>query len=424
MISGSDRNCDYWKQDYHINGSDELSLHHFYRAMSFLGEEVSDQTKASPFSKRRIKDIIEEELFFARSDLFSGLEMVFFDTTSIHFEGEGGSLAAKGHSKSHRPDLNQMVIGVLMSNNGMPLCCEMWPGNTADITTFLPIIESIKKRFGVHDFCIVADRGMISQKSLAALEAPDSRVKYILGVKMRQEKAVKTEVLSRSGRYKDVFIENKHNKATAHLRVKEVKNDGTRYIVCLNTKQADKDRHDRKTILESLEEKLKLAPGKLIGNKGYRKYLKVNKQSMAIDYTKIQDEERYDGKWVLRTNTDLPADEVALRYKELWMIERIFRDMKSLLETRPIYHQNSSSICGHIFCSFLSLTLIKELESRLERSGIDYEWDRLVLDLKSLKEFTMEKNGKRFAVRTECRGISGKVFQSVGIAIPPTIKEL
>ncbi len=424
MISGSDRNCDYWRQNYLIKGSGELSLHHFYRAMIFLGEELSDQNKASTLGKRRIKDIIEEELFFLHHDLFSGLEMVFFDTTSIHFEGEGDTLGERGHSKSHRPDLNQMIIGVLMDDNGIPLCCEMWPGNTADVTTFLPIIESIKKRFGVHDFCIVADRGMISQKTIEAMESPDSQTKYILGVKMRQEKTVKREVLSRSGRYKEVYPESSKRKDPAPLQVKEVIHNGIRYIVCLNTKQARKDSHDREMIVESLEEKLKQVPGKLIGNKGYRKYLKVNKQSMKINYEKIKNEERYDGKWVLRTNTALTADEVALRYKELWMVEKIFRDMKSLLETRPIYHHLSETICGHVFCSFLSLVLLKELEQRLEKSGHDFEWGRIKLDLQALQEITIEKNEKHFALRSYCQGVCGKVFQAVGVAIPSSIREL
>jgi len=208
MISGSDRNCDHWRQDYKITGSKDLSLHHFYRAMCFLGDEVSDQSKASPFTTRRNKDIIEEELFFSRRDIFSSLEMVFFDTSSIYFEGEGGDkFGNRGFSKDHRPDLKQMIIGVLMDNTGTPLCCEMWPGNVADVTTLIPIIESIKKRFGVHHFCIVADRGMISKETLEQLESPESTIKYILGVRMRNVGEVKREVLSRGGRYKEVHPE-------------------------------------------------------------------------------------------------------------------------------------------------------------------------------------------------------------------------
>ena len=425
MISGSDRNCDYWRQNYKIQGSEELSLHHFYRAMCFLGEETSNQTKAGPFTARRSKDIIEEELFFSSRDIFSSLEMVFFDTTSIYFEGDGGDkIGTYGHSKDHRPNLKQMIVGVLMTNTGMPLCCEMWPGNIADVTTLIPIIEGIKKRFGVHHFCIVADRGMISKKTLEQLELPESTINYILGARMRKVDEVKKEVLSRGGRYKEIHPESKSKKDPSPLKVKEVLYKDKRYIVCLNTKQARKDSLDRENILISLQDKLKQGVGSLIGNKGYRKYLKIERQSVSINYDKIKYEQRFDGKWVLRTNTDLSAEEVALRYKELWMVEHIFRNMKSLLETRPIYHRIDETICGHVFCSFLALVLLKELECRLEKAGYDFEWEKVRQDLKALQEITIEENNRTFAIRSECQGTCGKVFQAIGVAIPPSIIEL
>jgi len=114
MVSGSDRFCNRWHNDYIINGVKDLDLHHLYRAMGFLGKELPDQTKATAFAPRCIKDLIEEELFFRRRELFSELDLVFFDTTSIYFEGRGGeSLGRRGFSKDHRPDLKQMVVGVV-----------------------------------------------------------------------------------------------------------------------------------------------------------------------------------------------------------------------------------------------------------------------------------------------------------------------
>ena len=425
MISGSDRNCDYWRQNYKITGSEDLSLHHFYRAMCFLGEETSDQKNAGPFTTRRNKDVIEEELFFARRDIFSSLEMVFFDTTSIYFEGEGGDKIGRlGHSKDHRPDLKQMIVGVLMDNTGMPISCEMWPGNIADVTTLIPITESVRKRFGVHHFCIVADRGMISKATLEQLESPENRINYILGVRMRKVNEVKKEVLSRGGSYREVYPESKIKKDPSPLKVKEVLHNGNRYLVCLNTRQARKDNLTRENILNSLQNKLKQGASSLVGNRGYRKYLKIKKDSVSIDLEKINYEQRFDGKWVLRTNTNLPAEDVALRYKELWMVEHIFEDMKSLLETRPIYHRIDETICGHVFCSFLALVLLKELERRLENSGHDFEWKRVRQDLQALQEITIEENNKKFAVRSECVNTCGKVFQAVGVSVPPSIREL
>jgi len=423
FVSGSDRSCDKWRSDYVIEGVEELSLHHLYRAMAFLGEEVEDQRGATPFSPRCIKDLIEEGIFFERRDLFTGLDLVFFDTTSIYFEGEGGeTFGQKGHSKDHRTDLNQMVVGAVIDNKGKPVCCEMWPGNTADVSTLIPEIDRIRSRFHIDQFCIVADRGMISAENLKKLQ--QRKIPYILGTRMRKVNEVKRDVLSRPGRYREVYPEGKSSKDPSPLKVKEVSLNSNRYIVCINLKQARKEAHDRQAIIDSLKERLKIGPKSLIGNKGYRKYLKIDRDSMSIDQDKVEYESRFDGKWVLITNTELSADQVALKYKELWQVEQVFRDVKSILETRPVYHQRDENIRGHVFCSFLALVLRKELDRRLEEAGHCFEWADIKQDLKSLQEVVIEDNDKSLALRTECVGTCGKVFQAVGVAIPPTIREI
>jgi transposase len=369
--------------------------------------------------------LIEEDLHFARRDLLTELELVFFDTTSIYFEGNGGdTLGERGHSKDHRPDLKQMVVGVIIDDSGRPLCCEIWPGNTADVKSLIPIVDRIRKRFSIERFCIVADRGMISQETIEQLEAPDRDLQYILGARLRKVKEIRDEVLSRAGRYQEVLREGADVKDTDPLKVKEVWVEDKRYIVCLNPKQARKDKADRDAILESLQEQLKSGPKAMIGNKGYRRFLKLSKNSVSIDIDKVEAEARFDGKWVLKTNTDLPAETVALKYKDLWQIEHLFRDMKSILETRPVYHQRDETIRGHVFCSFLALVLRKELERRLEDNGLSFEWDPICQDLKALQETVIEENGQRLSVRSECLGTCSKVFKAVGVAVPPTIREL
>jgi len=421
--SGSDRSCDTWRRDHVIEGVEELSLHHLYRAMAFVGEKTEDQKGATHFAPRRVKDLMEEGIFFARRDLFTGLDMVFFDTTSIYFEGEGGaSLGEKGHSRDHRPDLNQMVVGAVIDSNGKPICCEMWPGNTADVSTLIPVIDRIRTRFHTGQFCIVADRGMISAETVKELQKRE--IPYILGTRMRKVNEVKCDVLSRAGRFRDVHPEGKSSKDPSPLKVKEVTLNGIRYIVCLNARQAHKDALDRQAIINSLEEKIKTAPKNLIGNKGYRKYLTIDRESMSINQDKIAYESRFDGKWVLVTNTSFSADHVALKYKELWQVEQVFRDIKSVLETRPVYHQRDETITGHVFCSFLALVLRKELERRLDEAGYYFEWADIKQDLKSLQEVVIKDGSKTLALRTECVGTCGKVFQAVGVAIPPTIREL
>jgi transposase len=393
--------------------------------MAFLGEQIEDQVAATPFSPRCNKDVIEEILFLHNRHLFTGLDLVFFDTTSIYFEGSGGeSLGERGFSKDHRPDLRQMVVGVVLDDSGMPLCCEMWPGNAADVETLMPVVERIRKRFQVSRFCIVADRGMISQDTLAKLENPENKVPYILGTRMRNVKEIKEEVLSRAGRYREVHPEAKSSKNPSALKVKEVWVGDNRYIVCVNSRQARKDAADREAIIESLQEQLKKGPKSLVGNKGYRKYLKMERESVSIDMNKVDEDARFDGKWVLKTNTDLSAEAVALKYKELWQVEHTFRDLKSTFETRPVFHQRDETIRGHVFCSFLALVLRKVLQRKLEEDGHGFSWAEIKQDLEALQLTMLDENGKRLAVRSQCQGTCGKIFQAVGVAIPPTIQEL
>jgi transposase len=468
LESGSDRSCNKWRRDYQIDGNEKLHLHHFYRAMFWLGENLrlsKDQDGIIPFIPRCTKDLIEEKLFERRRDLFSNLAVVFFDTTSIYFEGEGGeALGQYGNSKDHRPDRKQLVVGVILDDKGHPLCCEIWPGNTSDVKSLVPIVKRLKKRFRIGQVCIVSDRGMISDEVIEWLESESWP--YILGVRMRQQKEVKEQVLSRAGRYRlikineaelkisgqgksrDIDIERKGNgngdkkkgrKAKPPLRVKEVEIEGRRYIVCFNVVQAQKEKKDRVEILKGLSAQLKRGGEKsLIGNKGYRKYVKIvgegegegegevkgKSKGFEIDLEKVKSEARYDGKWVLRTNTHYDAAEVALKYKELWMVEQIFRSLKSLLETRPIYHRVDETITGHVFCSFLALVLIKELQERMNIKGYDFEWYDVLRDIGVLEEVEIEKEGKRFVLRSEAQGCCGEVFKAAGVGLPPSFRHV
>src|SRR5215467_6362431 len=152
LVSGSDRAADRWRADYAIAGVAGLDLHHLYRTMAWLGEELpeKEQDGRTPFAPRCVKDVIEERLFAHRRDLFTKLDLVFMDTTSLYFEGAGGqTLGRHGYSKDHRPDLRQMILAVLIDGDGHPVCSEMWPGNTADVTTLIPVIERLRRRFNI-----------------------------------------------------------------------------------------------------------------------------------------------------------------------------------------------------------------------------------------------------------------------------------
>ena len=396
--SGSDRQGMRFLRDIDLPGSERLQLHHLYRAMAWLGEN---------------KDEVEERLFAAHRDLFTQLRLVFFDTTSFYFEGEGGEeLGRYGHSKDHRPDRRQVVVGALLTQTGRPLSCTICPGNATDVTALLPVVDRARERFGLNEVCFVADRGMVSAQVIEELES--RKMGYILGMRMRTLNEVRDQVLSHPGRYQHV---------EDNLRVKEVRIEDRRYIVCYNPEQAKKDAADRQAILEALAKKLKQGTKALVGNRGFRRYLSAATGAIRIDPNKVELEARYDGKWVLRTNTDLSATEIAQQYKQLLTVEQFFRAAKSLLETRPIFHKVDTTITGHIFCSFLALLLMHELKERLRKRGDQLEWADILRDLEALEEVEVRHNDKSYLLRTPLQGVCGKVFQAIGVAIPPPVRE-
>lgn len=426
FASGSDRAAERWRQAYRLPGTETLELHHLYRAMAFLGEPLKDQPGVRILETPRCtKDWIEEELFEQRRDLFSEIDLVFFDTTSLYFEGEGGQeIGRYGKSKDHRPDRKQLVVGLALDLHGWPLCCELWPGNTADVTALLPVVNRLRARFRVRRVCIVADRGMISARTIRALESKEMDCDYILGARMRSVKEGNERVVADRGRYQEITPERQTAKDPSPLKVKEVLLEDRRYVVCLNEEQRRKDAADRKAIVEHLREQLKQGDKELIGNQGYRKYLLAGSgERFTIDEAKVKEEARYDGKWVLQTNLADEPKIIAQAYKGLWRVEDLFRTMKSILETRPIYHKRDETIRGHVFCSFLALLLKRALEQRLEEKGESWEWAEILRGLDNLQEVEARFQGKRFVLRSQVLGQAHKALMAAGVALPPTLRE-
>jgi transposase len=426
FASGSDRAAEVWCKKYAIEGAEGLQLQHFYRAMAWLGEALppDQQGGATPFAPRCVKDRLEEMLFADKRDLFTSLELVFFDTTSIYFEGEGGeTLGQYGHSKDHRNDCKQMVVGAVLDRRGRPVCCELWPGNTTDVKTLIPVVDRLKQRFHIESICIVADRGMISRETIEKLQEKVRNVRYLLGARLRSVKEIYDDVLSRPGRYHEVFGPKQTSKDPSPLKVKEVWVDNRRYVVCRNEDQAKKDAADREAIVAALQEQLKQGAGSLVGNKGYRKFLR-SEGGFEIDEEKVARDARFDGKWVLQTDTELSPTDCALRYKDLWMVEQSFRSVKSVLETRPIYHKCDETIRGHVFSSFLALILLKEFLDRIEQRGWKVEWERVRADLDALDEMTVKTPGRSFVIRSDLQGDAGKAIQAVGVALGSVVRFL
>jgi hypothetical protein len=287
--------------------------------MGWLGEELADQSGRG-LAPRTTKDLVEERLFALRNNLFSEVSLVFLDTTSLYFEGRGGeSLGQYGHSKDHRPDLRQVVLAVVIDSNGRPICSELWPGNTTDVTTLLPVIERLKTRFLIARIGVVADRGMISAATVAELEARG--IDYILGARERATKEIRG-VIADPAPWVPLSIPKAADRGTTDLRVKEVIRSGIaaagkpwrrRYIVCRNEAEAHKDAAERTAIVAALAEALARGDKSLVGNRGYRRFLGLKAgRRFEIDPRRVALDALFDGIYVLRTNTKLAPGRPAL----------------------------------------------------------------------------------------------------------------
>ena len=196
-------------------------------------------------------------------------------------------------------------------------------------------------------------------------------------------------------------------------------------MVCLNEEERRKDARDRENIVEALRKALKAGDKSLVGNKGFRRFLQSGgAQHFALDEEQVAADQRYDGLFVLRTDTDHDAETVARAYKSLWMVEDIFRTAKSILDTRPIYHRCDETIRGHVFCSFLALVLKRELEIRLEQKGLSAEWAEIIRGLDHLQQVELLLQGSRFLLRSELKGDASEAIRAAEVAMPPVLQEI
>ncbi len=253
MRGGSDLLADHWREDYRIAGSEDLDLHHLYRAMAWLGKELPagqqdgcDAIRAALHQGPDRGAVVRpspRSVQPARPGVHGHHQPV------LRRPAVGQSIGQYGYSKDHRPDLRQMILAVLIDGDGRPVCSEMWPGNTADVTALVPVIERLRQRFAIGRVCIVADRGMISTETIAALEARG--LLYILGVRERTDKLVRDVVLNDAAPFVPLIMEKRGR--DIEYSAKAVTLGGARYIVCINHQQAAKDAVDRAAILAALE---------------------------------------------------------------------------------------------------------------------------------------------------------------------------
>jgi transposase len=381
LAPDSKRGVEEWvKEDVALGNPAPIALHHLYRAMDVLLTH---------------RELIHKEVFFSVADLLNlEVDLLFFDTTSTYLEREeeDDGLPRYGHSKDHRPDLPQIVIGLAVTKEGIPVKCWVLPGNTPDMKTVETVKDDLR---GWHlSRCIwVMDRGMNSEENRVILQKAGGH--YILGEKLRDDQAIHEEVLSRKGRYR---------KVRENLEVKEVI-VGTgerrrRFVVVHNPDEATRDGHTREAILKRIEESLAALKGpehtkrvcELLSDHAMGRYLRQLKNgALRIDRTKVKKEAHLDGKYILSTSDDsLSPEDVALGYKQLMAVERAFRTLKTTLDLRPVYHRKDERITAHVFLCFLALLLVRIAE---RKTGLTWDQIRPIMERLHLGEFT-SKDGR------------------------------
>jgi transposase len=388
-------------------GGEELEVQHFYRAMDFLAEAM---------------DELREHLYFQVTDLLNAdVSVLFYDTTSVSFEvpvpdGEEG-LRRLGKSKKKRGDLPQVVLGLAINRDGLPVRHWVFPGNTVDVSTVEGVVGDL---LGLRPrrFLFIGDRGMVSQDNLDFLES--RRLHYLLGSKLRDGAVVQEEVLSLRGRY---------GKVTDTLGVKETRiTDGgreVRYLLCRDTDRAAEDRAVRREIVARLEAELEGSRTasahtrkacKLLARKGYARYLReTDSGGLEIDRASVKADERFDGKYVLMTNElDLEAGELVLGYRDMWRAERAFRSMKSVLRIEPVHHREERRIVAHAHLCVLAYLLMRIAENRSGES-----WPLLREKLERVSVGRIETDHATLFRVKRLKDSESKIWNSCGVETPP-----
>jgi hypothetical protein len=341
-----------------------IELQHAYRALQFLAE-------VGPELEVRLTGVMTEKLFADAS-------LVLFDTTSTYFEGAGPEpIASFGFSRDKRGDRPQANLALLTSREGLPLGHWLYPGKQSDVRSMAEASREFRDRLGLGSFVVVADRGMVSAANLEALR--EKGIEYVIAERLRRSTA--NEALARAGRYK---------KVTRNLEVKEIKTDGTeRILVCRNLERAAEDARQRDAIVQQLSEKIAAGGVRDQLKNGARRYLKLTGATPEIDLKKVKDDARYDGKWVLRTTTSLPPEQVALAYRGLWRVENAFRTLKTPLELRPLFHTSEAGIRGHVQACVLAYALVRIIEDRLDAAELDLNAKEALQRLENIHHLTI-----------------------------------
>jgi transposase len=412
--------CTSWVADETwVEGLEEVDDDTCYRTMDWLLE---------------VEPELGEQVYFAVADLLNlEVDLLFFDTSSTYFEIEEADPAPTegtvgfrtyGHSKDHRDDLPQVVIGMAVTREGIPIRVWSWPGNTADSTVVEQVKEDLRG-WKLNRVVWALDRGFNSAQNRRVLQRAGGH--YIIGEKLRGEQPEARAALSRQGRYREV---------AGNLEVKEVRiehgSEVDRFVICRNPEAVKRDVAVRERLLAQLEKEIKnsdrLSEAKrrelagAIGTKpGLKRYLRVTPRGLLrIDRQAVEAEQALDGKYLLRTSDpSLSAEDVALGYKQLSEVERGWRDFKLELDLRPVYHRKRERIQAHVLLCWLALLLIRIVELQTSQT-----WGRARQELEQLHLGTFRGDDGLCRRRTELTGTQRAILSALEVPEPPVFLRL
>lgn len=404
-----------WQDKIWLKGVEKLDYHKILRALDHL---------------KKIKDKVEAGLFQKQIDLFhQKVDIVFYDITSSYFEGRGPKIAKKGYSSDKRPDLNQILLALAITKDGIPIGHEVYPGNKKHSKTVLDLVEKLKGRFNIDKCIIVADRGMVSRENIEGIR--HSGYGYIFALRKRRILEVKEIIEPDLGKYDRIMKQDGEVK----LYFREVVKNGARYIICHNPEIAVNDRRKLeerrfekeqgiKEIFDSYKDSGVIIKhiARIPDIDRYFKYwldregVKYRENTESFEYEKL-----IAGKWVLKTEDfSLSREEIIFEYKNLSEIERAFRTIKSFLDLRPMYHRDDDRIEGHVFVCILGYYLQKVLGKLLNDNGVEINGIDAIEELGEIKLIRSEINGRSIFQAMKLKGEHKAILSALEISPMPS----
>lgn len=416
---------EYWQRRFYpemLVGN--IALHQLYRALTVLADH---------------KESIEMDLFWHDRDLLSSeVDVILYDLTTLRFESTWAiGLRQFGYSKERRSDCTQVVLGLLVRPDGVPVGFEVYPGNTFEGKTVADIVKKMRGKFKVRRFIFVGDRGLFSRKNLAALRGPatEDNGEFIVGMKLGVFKK----------RHDEFYDLSRYTRISDELAFYETEHEGDRCIITWSRARATRDVKTREDILQKIRKKLakkKITAKEFVTNTTYQRYvvgLNDNKEFQLNDRAILEDAQK-DGFFGVLTNiTDMSATEIVTHYKSLWIIEDAFGEIKGNLRARPVFHWADHNIIGHLtmcflayLCEALMTKALREKNLMLTSPAIKKEMIKLrpltvveaMRELQEVRAIPVQIKSTTMWVRTDIAGNANKLFAAIGLKPPPKVLRL